>query len=603
MSVSPPNSVTGSPIRPLRSRRGCKTCKSRRVKCGEEKPACVRCTKTGRKCEYEGTIFGTFSSAPATDSILDNPLSSSPNSVWRERRAFAYYFQHAALFVGGGLEAEFWSTIVPQVSRSEPAVWDAIISLSALFESPEPCPDIAFLRQKDLRILNQNHRDALGWYSRSMSSVRQRLDRGDGDIFVGLVSCVLFMCIEALQGGVEQATWLYTQGVQLILTLRAQIASGAVESSKAALLEDNIVPIFVRLGSIALNFSAVPVGALLSDTEHALTQGFASLRSAREGIVILAAEAQLFQRTCLEHLVMSHPSPLPCEILSQQMTLLARLRNWHAAFTDLMESLRLTDALSPQQVSTGALLLTNHEMLFVMVASSTSLLETTNDIFLPQFHNIVEQASIALDASARSDGSQPPLTIELTVAMPLWFTSLRCREPRLRRAALTLTSQAPPVQGFYKCATGVRLLETLIAIEEMYGMEMKTPQGTASPTNPGSTDELDESNRPGSSSNIFSFDLGSHPVTPDLEFVSSPYSVGSEMKADTTTQGLLPEEARIKPINIFRVQDGFPPGTTEEDIAKWSPYRDQSFMHFLRNERDPVSGTWQIVHGFTPIDY
>ncbi|RAK98151.1 uncharacterized protein BO80DRAFT_437245 [Aspergillus ibericus CBS 121593] len=602
MSVSPPSSVRGSPIRPLRSRRGCKTCKSRRVKCGEEKPTCARCTKTGRKCEYEGTTFGTFSSAPATDSILDNPLSSSPNTVWRERRAFAYYFQHTALFVGGGLETDFWSTIVPQVSRSEPAVWDAIISLSALFESPEPCPDIAFLRQKDLRILNQNHRDALGWYSRSVSSVRQRLDRGDGDIFVGLVICVLFMCIEGLQGGVEQATRLYTHGVQLILTLRAQIASGAVDSSKAVLLENNIVPIFVRLGAIALNFSAVPVGALLSDSEHALTQGFASLRSAREGISILAAEAQLFQRTCLGHLVMFHPSELPYEILTQQATLLARLKVWHAAFTDLMESLRRKDALSPQQIGTGALLLTHHEMLFIMVATSTSLLETTTDAYLPQFQNIIEQAGVALDASARSDGSQPPLTIELSVAMPLWFTSLRCREPRLRRMALTLTGRAPPVQGFYKCATGVRLLETLIAVEDMYGMKRKTAQGTTGSIMPESTDELNGSNRPDSSSDIFRFDLESHPATPDLDYASSPYSVGSEMKPGTTG-GLIPEEARIKPINIFRVQDGFPPGTAEEDIAKWSPYREQSFMHFLRNERDPISGTWHLVHGFTPIDY
>ncbi|OOF90365.1 hypothetical protein ASPCADRAFT_135226 [Aspergillus carbonarius ITEM 5010] len=603
MSVSPPTSVTGSPIRPLRSRRGCKTCKSRRVKCGEEKPACVRCTKTGRQCEYEGTTFGTFSSAPATVSILDNPLSSSPNTVWRERRAFAYYFQHTALFVGGGLETDFWSTIVPQVSRSEPAVWDAIISLSALFESPEPCPDIAFLREKDLRILNQNHRDALGWYSRSMSSVRQRLDRGDGDMFVGLVSCVLFMCIEALQGGVPQATRLYAQGVQLILSLRAQIAGGAVEPSKAALLEDNIVPIFVRLGAMALNFSAVPVGALLPDAEHASTQRFASLRSAREGIVLLAAEIQLFQRTCLQHLVMSHPAQLPWELSNQQMDLLARLKMWHEAFTDLMKSLRSTDALSPQEIGIGALLLAQHEMLYVMVATSSSLLETANDNYLPQFQNIVEQASIALDASVRSDGSQPPLTIELSVAIPLWLTSLRCREPRLRRTALTLTSRAPPVQGFYKCATGIRLLETLIAIEDMYGMGMKAAQGMTYPHTSASTNELDESYRRGSSSDIFRFDLGSHPATPDLEFASSPYSVGTERSTEPTTADLIPEEARIKPINIFRVQDGFPPGTTEEDIAKWSPYRDQSFMHFLRNERDPVTGNWQIVHGFTPIDY
>ncbi|GLA27313.1 hypothetical protein AnigIFM63326_004509 [Aspergillus niger] len=520
MRAPPSTHVRDAVIGPLRSRRGCKTCKVRRVKCGQEKPSCLRCSKTGRKCEYEGPNLGTFSSTPATLSILDKPLSSAPDTVWKERRAFAYYFQHIALFIGGGLEVDFWSTIVPQICRSEPAVWDAIISLSTLFESPEPCPDIAFLRQRDVLLLNQYHRDAISWYSRSMSQVRQRLERGDGDVLVGLVSCILFMCIEGFQGGAAQATRLYCQGVQLIVTLRGQIASGVVSSSKAAWLEDIIVPIFIRLGATALNFSTVPVGALLPDVQHVLTQGFTSLKSAREAIVLLLTETQLFQRICLPHLLKSNGFQPPPELVNQRLALFGRLKVWHAAFTELMETLRMKGALSPQQISTGALLLAYHEMLYVMIGTSTSQLETANDAYLLQFQNIVDQSKFALGASARSDGSQPPLTLELDLG-----------------------------------------------------------------------------------SNIFDPDGGSQPSTPELEFVPSPYSVDSDVDAGTAVTELVPEEARIRPINLFRVQDGFPPGTTDEEIARWSPYREQSFLHYLRNERDPISGAWTIAHGFTPIDY
>ncbi|KAI2994338.1 transcriptional regulator family: Fungal Specific TF [Aspergillus niger] len=438
MRAPPSTHARDAVIGPLRSRRGCKTCKARRVKCGQEKPSCLRCSKTGRKCEYEGPNLGTFSSTPATLSILDKPLSSAPDTVWKERRAFAYYFQHIALFIGGGLEVDFWSTIVPQICRSEPAVWDAIISLSTLFESPEPCPDIAFLRQRDVLLLNQYHRDAISWYSRSMSQVRQRLERGDGDVLVGLVSCILFMCIEGFQGGAAQATRLYCQGVQLIVTLRGQIASGAVSSSKAAWLEDIIVPIFIRLGATALNFSTVPVGALLPDVQHVLTQGFTSLKSAREAIVLLHTETQLFQRICLPHLLKSNGFQPPPELVNQRLALFGRLKVWHAAFTELMETLRMKGALSPQQISTGALLLAYHEMLYVMIGTSTSQLETANDAYLLQFQNIVDQSKFALGASARSDGSQPPLTLELGISIPLWFTSLKCREPKLRQTALSL---------------------------------------------------------------------------------------------------------------------------------------------------------------------
>lgn len=431
-----------------------------------------------------------------------------------------------------------------------------------------------------------------------MAQVRQRLDRGDGDVLVGLVSCILFMCIEGFQGGAAQATLLYCQGVQLIVTLRAQIASGVISSSKTAWLEDIIVPIFIRLGATALNFSAVPVGALLPDAEHTLTQGFSSLKSAREALVLLLTEAQLFQRVCLPYFLKPEGFNPPRELIDQRRALFGRLKVWYAAFTDLMETLHMKGSLSPQQISTGALLLAYHEMLYVMIGTSTCQLETANDAYLPQFQNIVDQSQVALGASARSDGSQPPLSLELGISIPLWFTSLRCREPKLRQTALSLAGQAPAVQAFYKVITGARWSQTIITIEEVCAVAMKSSEGLLE-----STSQLQYPYCQDFGSSTVGSDLGSQPSTPGLEFVSSPYSVDSDVDTGTAVTELVPEEARIRPINLFRVQDGFPPGTTEEEIAKWSPYRDQSFMHYLRNERDPVTGAWKIAHGFTPIDY
>lgn len=45
---------TGKP----KVRTGCQTCKTRRVKCGEEKPCCLRCSRSGFKCDgYQSTSF------------------------------------------------------------------------------------------------------------------------------------------------------------------------------------------------------------------------------------------------------------------------------------------------------------------------------------------------------------------------------------------------------------------------------------------------------------------------------------------------------------------------------------------------------------------
>lgn len=170
------------------------------------------------------------------------------------------------------MDVDFWRTVVPQVCRYEPAVWDAIITISALFERPQQCPDSVIQRHENSVSLTKNHQDALGWYSRSVSAVRQRIEQGSVDTFIGLISCVLFICIEAIQGNADGAMQLYHQGVQLIAALRPQIASAA--TNKASLLEDTIIPLFIRLGTFALASGGAPVTALLRDTEDAPGEQF-----------------------------------------------------------------------------------------------------------------------------------------------------------------------------------------------------------------------------------------------------------------------------------------------------------------------------------------
>lgn len=555
-----------------RSRLGCKTCKIRRVKCGEEKPSCVRCTSTGRKCDFEDTP------PSSTVSVIANPLSLSPNTnkVWRERRAFAYYFEYAAPSIGGGLDVDFWRTVVPQVCRYEPAVWDAIITISALFECPKACLDPASQRRGSTIYLTQNHQDALGWYSRSVSAVRRRIEQGRVDAFVGLISCVLFICIEAIQGNADGAMQLYSQGVQLIIALRPQIASGA--ASQASLLEDTIIPIFLRLGAFALAGGGAPVTASLRYSELALTQQFDTLKSTREAIMLLAIEIPVFERACTEHLMGANTPNVPEEFNTKLFSLMTRLRNWRTGFDKLMRVLRAKDMLSLQQIGTGALLLSYHDMLYVMLETCTSLSLMQFDAYLQNFQNIVEQCANVPKASVRPDGTQPPFTFEVNVGLPLWFTSLRCREPRTRRAALTLLYQAPTVQGFYQCSIWAALGRTIMEIEESRAMAMNVAYHT---------------------SNLSALEPSGGPI-PGSELAPISYYAHTDMGPRIPTALLIPEEVRIGPIAAFRPMDGFPPGTTEADIVKWNRGPDQLFLRFSRNL---TGDSCRIVYEYAPLDF
>ncbi|RDW64484.1 Zn(II)2Cys6 transcription factor domain-containing protein [Aspergillus mulundensis] len=593
---------------PLKSRRGCKTCKARKIKCGEEKPFCLRCTKTGRDCQYTDTAYGTFSSASAattsTTVAATFALSPTPNRAWRERRAFAYYSQHAAPILGG-LDAEFWGTIVPRICHSEPAVWDAIISISSLFENYTPSKSITM------------HQDALGWYLRSVSAVRQQIERGVTDVFVGLISCVLFICIEALQGSAQEAIRLYHQGTQLALALRDQIVTGTVPASKGLLLEDTIVPIFARLSVLADNQSKATAAVLLREIDRLLTPGlrFASLKAAREAIFVLTAETQLFQAACEEHHDSTNEFYVPDQMMAQQLAILSRVRTWQEAFTALTSSLQARlDPMSPQETTTIALLSTHYQMLYVIIVTCITRFKISTDSCLQNFQIIVEQSRIALDASLRSNGTPPPFTFDIGVGVPLWFAVLRCADPLIRREAIALLAKSPQVQGFYPTTFGVSFAQAVIDVEEMFARDIDigaTMSPAAWTLTPGSESISlsplpSPQHSPSNSSNgsmrqarITASDSGTGSVNLDPKPHADLATVNTSMNPGLILP--IPEEARIKPYGVFIPRNGIPPGTREEDVKKWNVSSDTPFLQFSRNRFDHESGRWRVVDEVVPV--
>lgn len=414
------------------------------------------------------------------------------------------------------------------------------------------------------------------------------------DIFVGLVSCVLFICIESLQGSVDAALQLYNQGLCLILSLRAQIAGGVMPAINAYLLEGTIVPIFIRLGAIAFTISGVPVEALLPDTEYAPEREFTTLKAARESIFVLASEIQLFQRDCVEHLQQSGASHVSQDLVDQQAILSHRLKTWQVAFSRLTEMLR-TRHDAPHYIGTSALLFNYHEMLFVILGTCVSRLETVTDTYLPNFQNIVTQSGIALDAFTRPDGTQPPFTFEMNVGYPLWFTTLRCREPRIRRTALALLRRSPQVQGVYKCQPAAALGEQIMIMEETRGMAMNASHAFG---NTGIVESTDTPTARGSHAE----GIGRERHRSDRNDLLSNSSPMSADMTSTPPAELIPEEARIGPLKAFRPRDGLPPGTTEEDVAEWKQNPDQNILRLSRNERDLATDSWRVAHEYIPIE-
>jgi hypothetical protein len=129
----------------------------RRVKCDETKPDCLRCIRTGRKCDgYASSL--PISEASVTDNSNRYPpfaprnrpppsnLTQSMSSIvlrdslqdFRgtklEHRHLDFFYNQTAPSLARYFDSRFWNILVPQLACSEPSVQHAMIALASFHE-------------------------------------------------------------------------------------------------------------------------------------------------------------------------------------------------------------------------------------------------------------------------------------------------------------------------------------------------------------------------------------------------------------------------------------------------------------------------------------
>ncbi|KAF4460914.1 Transcriptional regulatory moc3 [Fusarium albosuccineum] len=182
----------GTKVRRVKS--GCRTCKIRRIKCDEARPACSRCVSTGRKCDGYGvwTADPTKSRLPAT---LQGP--SVARNV-HERHSFDWFLSRTSKKIPGVFEPEFWKTLVLQASATEPAVFHAAVALGAAHKR-----EMLLATGTVALVPDEQECFILRQYNAAISHLQHHLAAGVDDkdsAHVAAIACMLFICLEFLRG-------------------------------------------------------------------------------------------------------------------------------------------------------------------------------------------------------------------------------------------------------------------------------------------------------------------------------------------------------------------------------------------------------------------
>ncbi|KAK3385891.1 hypothetical protein B0H63DRAFT_393780 [Podospora didyma] len=506
------NNIAAVPRR-KKTKTGCRTCKIRRVKCDEDRPACRRCMSTGRVCDGYGiwggggNAYGSVERAASSTvhaSRQDPSLAKNwtpavvPGMTNQEKAALDFFRARTAPKLPGVFNSDFWDTLVFQVGFTEPAVLHAIIALAATHRREIGGSWLASsVRNCDDTIPDANERLAMQQYNKAIASLRCHFKKKDRQsVRIALISCMVFISIELLRGDFKTGLVHLQSGLKLLQEIQGEgWPMPSLERTAATIMlqphpksvDDYLVEAFTRLNVQSALFGQgfeylykVGQGGP-SGAEYNIPHVFESMNSARQhldalinGVYFLSAEINRFTHT---HGILQ----VPHHFGQRKEWLQASLSSWLDAYSSMtsLHYLVSTKVIPKNLVSSigPPLLRLYHTMATIMAATCLrGTDETVFDSHTADFATILDQAIELWTRAAHVMGIANgcgirELDISFTIDMgfipPLYYTALKCRVPRFRRHAIEFLLAAPHREGLWDGSLAAAVAQKVIEIEEM----------------------------------------------------------------------------------------------------------------------------------------
>ncbi|KAH8651204.1 hypothetical protein BX600DRAFT_418391 [Xylariales sp. PMI_506] len=427
-------------------RTGCITCKIRKVKCDETKPHCLKCTKTSRKCDgylQRSRWMYSWEELMQPKSVILSPCNGRSN---REGRAWDFFTSMVAPGMSQFHDFDFWTQFVPQVGEREPIVRHAVISISSMYEH---------MKETQInKVDSPGSSFGLVHYNHALHQLRAS---GDDESIV-LLACILFVCIEALQGNHSAAVEHCRHGV----TILNRSPFGGPTWAK-----DYLIPMFVRLCIFPFFFgsSLSTFPELVIPNTLRIFTPYRSPHDIRLALDYLSIDVIRMIRSSDDYRQGSMwPMAAPDALYRDQKAISNNLGQWMRDFEAFQSSLDPSMAMS-----TATCLNLKIRCLVCKIWTDSCLdkSEMVYDQYLATFEHIVEMAEqmIADQANQHTATSgNTAFTFDVGCISPLYLVVIKCRDLKIRlRAAQVMRSLATKREFLWNAellwVVGKRLVE------------------------------------------------------------------------------------------------------------------------------------------------
>ena len=418
------------------------------MKCDEVKPACGRCTSSGRRCDgYVPTGVVQLS--------VDVP------GDYNERRGYHFFRLKSLGEILGQQDAEFWKSLFLQASYTQPAIKHALIAVASVHESLELSEgDVA----RNEAVAQKKRVFSLKHYNKAIQLLINDKRKSPNQLCTALVICVLFIVFEGFSSNYPACALHLENGLALLdqwsSARELPRKSGDDLIYSEDLINDRVAPILVRCTAQAATFADSRIHAGRYSTYPVLPSApvlpprFDSFTKAREAL-------DNVMRWTLLTVNSSEPSSGP-----ETGAMLARtLEDWRQAFSPLPKG---TETKLEHHGFRAARCMQIHYLVaFIIINTYLSDDETVFDKYIDQFGTIVNEAQKLLSTDGGVDEQYKlSFSFDFGVTPPLYFTASRCRDPLIRRRALALMRLSHRMQGPWNSEHSAKCAEEIIRIEE-----------------------------------------------------------------------------------------------------------------------------------------
>ncbi|KAF5635810.1 transcriptional regulatory [Fusarium sp. NRRL 52700] len=449
------------------SKFGCFTCKARRIKCDEGKPACRRCLLSKRECQgyprgassdSDNTGSTTLSLVSASSSPPDSS-SLPPTAVISTLKSLAFNpYSLSSPFVDLGctvlvqsprrarnnVEQTFWSRTVPQLAQSIPSVRAAIEAFGTSYSE-------YVLRGTSSRPGFETTKR----YSRALRLVQQDLITLPNGPIPCVVACLFLGFVEALQQRLNKAL-VHLQGTfSLMMSLTDKQLLAEVDTDSLVLL---LKKLDLHVATYA--FSHPPNLPMKPFVMGEVLQSYppdGSLFEILHSSYHFTAKAFRYKYTSRR--------TIPPQLLIEQGRQLANLKQW----LSLNEILSTVDTESLEST-----IVLRSQCLAALINTATILepRETAYDCYGPEFEEIITSIGALLSSKGlqgmpkqKISDRLPSFVPEMGIIHPLYYAAKKYRSPFWRRKALSLLLKSGK-EGPWCAETEGSLIAKVINAEE-----------------------------------------------------------------------------------------------------------------------------------------